>query len=221
MLKFATYVRVDHGSVPAGYVYQEQTLTFARRETIQGTAFEFVDDFLRRLNLCDPLEELLAFQALWTHARLGRLSHPANQQEGREGMKAVNDACDRAANTYRRQMLALAEYRRPPRSESFVAIKQANVAQQQVVQNAQVQNSQNPTASNEKGLLPADGEAAPALPADSRGVAVPPGTVEHERAEARRADGRTDRGAAGGVDHAPHPARDGRPEEIISRCGRR
>lgn len=105
----------------------------------------------------DALEEMLVVQMAWTHARLARLSAIANDQTATTNVRVLNDACDRAAGTFRRQMLALAEYRRPPRTENFVAIKQANVAAQQVVQNVQNQNSnlQNPVASNEQGLSPA------------------------------------------------------------------
>ena len=84
-------------------------------------------------------EEMLVIQAAWTHARLARLSSIAHSQENRENLQAVHEACDRAANTFRRQMLALAEYRRPAQANSFVAIRQANVASQQVVQNVEPQ----------------------------------------------------------------------------------
>jgi hypothetical protein len=47
----------------------------------------------------------------------------------------INEACGRAANTYRRLMLAIAEYRRPAGAEAPVAIRQASIAKQQVVQN--------------------------------------------------------------------------------------
>jgi hypothetical protein len=85
-------------------------------------------------------------------------------------VRVINEACDRAANTFRRQMLALAEYRRPPRSDQFVAIRQANLANQQVVQNVESQKSQTGNASNEQGLPP----VAPALPADARGAGLAP-----------------------------------------------
>lgn len=101
----------------------------------------------------DPLEEMLVVQALWTHTRLARLSSIANQQTTPNHIKVVHDACDRAGNTLRRQMLALAEYRRPPRTDAFMAIKQANVAQQQVVQNVENRKPKNDEASNEKGLI--------------------------------------------------------------------
>ena len=76
----------------------------------------------------DAVEETLLVQLAWTHARLGRLSRLAADQTATANVRVVNDACDRAANSFRRMMLALAEYRRPPQPRGFVAIKQANVA---------------------------------------------------------------------------------------------
>jgi hypothetical protein len=59
-----------------------------------------------------------------------------------------------ALQIFRKQMLALAEYRRPPRTDSFVTIKQANVAQQQVIHHDQNQNPAKPVTSNELGSAP-------------------------------------------------------------------
>ena len=64
-------------------------------------------------------------------------------------------------------MLALAEYRRPRRGgDTFTAIRQANIAGQQVVQNGEIRASEN--ATNEQGAA----EAAKALPADPGGAGV-------------------------------------------------
>ena len=57
----------------------------------------------------DAIEEMLVVQMAWTHARLARLSAIAHNQEQRGNVQVVHDACDRAANTFRRQMLTLAE----------------------------------------------------------------------------------------------------------------
>jgi hypothetical protein len=83
-------------------------------------------------------------------------------QEGVQALRALNEACDRAAGTL---MLALAEYRRPPRSDRFVAIKQSNVANQQVIHNDQNQNPAKSVASNELGSSPTQ-----ALPPDAEGL---------------------------------------------------
>jgi len=135
----------------------------------------------------DVIEEMLVLQMAWTHARLARLSRLANNQTDRNGLRVVNDACDRAANTYRRQMLALAEYRRPPR-EPFVAVKQDNIAQQQVVQNAEIRKIESGNGSNEQGsaapkTLPPHAEGADFIAA---GRAEPQTVaVEHRAADGR------------------------------------
>src|SRR3712207_7603202 len=41
-------------------------------------------------------------------------------------LRVLNDACDRAANTFRRQAQALADYRNPRRGDTFIAAKQAD-----------------------------------------------------------------------------------------------
>lgn len=149
----------------------------------------------------DAVEEMLLLQMPWQHARLGRLSAIAGQQENRENLRVVNDACDRAANTFRRQLLALAEYRRPPRTDAFVAIKQANLANQQVVQNVENQNFGSGNETNEQGSAPAKAVRAItrgaefASPVDGEDDAVArehrpqddgrEGPEQHECAEAR------------------------------------
>lgn len=85
----------------------------------------------------DIVEQMLAVQMAWTHARLAKLTKLAVDQQLTCNVRVVNEACDRAANTFRRQMLALAEYRRPAQPSGFVAIKNANIANQQVVQNVE------------------------------------------------------------------------------------
>jgi hypothetical protein len=160
---------------------------------------------------------MLLVQMAWTHARLARLSAIAHEQERRANVQVVHDACDRAANTFRRQMLTLAEYRRPAQPGSFVAIKQANLANQQVVQNVECPNA---IASNEQGPataalppvaerfdLPAgNGAAKQAVAAEHRPQdGGRQGPIQAERHKARRAQ-RTkpssvagaERGAAGG-----------------------
>jgi hypothetical protein len=121
----------------------------------------------------DAIEEMLVVQMAWLHARVAKLSLLAMDQTQTNNVRVVNDACDRAANTFRRMMLALAAYRRPPQAAGFVAIRQANVANQQVVQNV---DSQNPSpdfrktvASNEQGSAPA------ALPPVAEGIELPAG----------------------------------------------
>ena len=120
---------------------------------------------------------MLVVQALMAHARVLHLTNPANRQESFQGLRIVNEYADRASNTYRRLMLALAEYRKPPRGgDSFTAIKQANIAQQQVVMNGETSRAGN--ATNEQGDGPdarrrhEPREAPQALPAEPRGAGI-------------------------------------------------
>ncbi|QKK09290.1 MAG: hypothetical protein HND58_14745 [Planctomycetota bacterium] len=129
----------------------------------------YIADLLERMAPRDPLEEMLVVQAALAHARVLHLTEHANRQERLESIRTVNECADRASNTYRRLMLALREYRKPPRSgDTFTAIRQANIAGQQVVQNGEISGSRN--ATNEQGSKPP--EAPQALPADPGGVDV-------------------------------------------------
>jgi len=139
----------------------------------------------------DAIEDMLVVQMAWTHARLAKLSALAVDQTQVKNVQVVNDACNRAANTFRRQMLALSEYRRPPQLAGFVAIEQADVANQQVVQNVQAGRA----SENQKGLIASNeqGSAAPALPPVAERAEVPAGGGDEEQAvaaELRPQDGR-------------------------------
>lgn len=138
----------------------------------------FIEDLLERMAPRDPMEELLVVQAAMAYARVLHLTELANQQESLESIRTVHEYADRASNTYRRLMLALAEYRRPPRvGDSFTAIRQANIAGQQVVQNGEVQGKRN--ATNEQGS--GAREPPQTLPTDPRGAGVPAGRgVPHQ-----------------------------------------
>jgi hypothetical protein len=161
-----------HGPVMAGLAY---------REALAGDLTGMYGDFdltesamlharrvMERMAPRDPVEEMLVAQLLATHARVMRLNWLANKQESYHGIKTITEYADRATNTYRRQMLALAEYRKPPRAgDSFTAIRQANVAQNQVVVNGDSERPEN--ATNEQG---SGGEPTPALPADARRAGI-------------------------------------------------
>ncbi len=128
------------------------------------TAHQLVAWLMKDMAPRDAMEEMLAVQALLAHARVLHLTKLSGSQTEIKSIQTVNEYADRASNTFRRLMLALAEYRRPPRAgDSFTAIKQANIANQQVVQNEKTRTE---STTNEQGL-PAG--AAPALPADSGG----------------------------------------------------
>lgn len=147
-------------------------------EPLDQSAMLYVESLIDRMAPRDPAEEMLVVQLALAHARVLHLTHLANQQDGLETIKTTHEYADRAHNTYRRLMLALAEYRRPPRTgDTFAVVKQANIAGQQVIQNHE--NSTR-NATNEQGKSPdhcgsRDGqERPPALPADTGGIGVSP-----------------------------------------------
>lgn len=162
-----------HGPGIAGMVYGNAV---AQRMNLLCGGFEvsdsggnYIADMLERMAPRDPLEEMLVVQAALAHARVLHLTEHANRQERLESIRTVNEYADRASNTYRRLMLALHEYRKPPRSgDTFTAIRQANIAGQQVVQNGEIPASRN--ATNEQRSEPA--EPPKALPAESGGLGV-------------------------------------------------
>ncbi|MCC6230527.1 MAG: hypothetical protein IT432_15035 [Phycisphaerales bacterium] len=172
--------RAIHGKTMAGVVYAN-----ALRQRIAGmfpiplhaSAMLYVDDLIERMAPRDPAEEMLVVQLVLTHVRTLHLTDLANRQERLESIRTVHEYADRASNTYRRLMLALAEYRRPPRTgDTFAVVKQTNIAGQQVIQ-----NHENPTknATNEQGSKSEPGDTRstpaipPALPADTGGISCP------------------------------------------------
>jgi hypothetical protein len=196
-----------HTHIVGRHVYGQMLGEYCKSEDLDGTAVRYITDLIDSVKPRDAIEQMLVMQALWTHTRLGRLSILANQQTGTNNLKVVNEAADRAANTFRRQMLALAEYREPRKGDTFMAIKQANMAQQQVVQNGENRKSDLPGGSNEKGSPSGAAAGIKALSAHAAGPGIPSGihrereavevnarpahgggqgTGEDERAEARR-----------------------------------
>ncbi len=136
---------------------------------IPMTAHQLVNWLMREMAPRDALEEMLAVQALLAHVRVLHLTKLSGTQTEIKSIQTVNEYADRASNTFRRLMLALPEYQRPPRAgDSFTAIKQANIANQQVVQNEKTRAE---NTANEQGLPRGP---APALPVDSGG----PGLAE-------------------------------------------
>lgn len=186
------FARHLHGSVAAGFIYRDQAAQFLKAGLIHETAIDYAQDFLARLAPADPIEELLAAEAMWTHARLGHLTSMAGAETNIERLRVLHELCDRASNTLRRLALALAEYRRPRRpgtsGDAFIAIRQANVAAQQIVQNGRTEGE---NASNEQGWWPQP--QRPSLQAQREGTgvstaggkAVPPLVKKHRTANPR------------------------------------
>ena len=108
-----------------------------------------------------------------THERVLYLNRLATEQTRLDSVRIVNEYPDKASNTYRRQILALAEYRRPPRRGDFyAAIQQANIAGQQVIQNNEPSQTENPT-NEQASTRPDDGPQA--LPAHAGGTGLSSG----------------------------------------------
>jgi hypothetical protein len=89
-------------------------------------------EMMRRLDPRDSAEMMLVTQMIATFSRAMFLSRHANKQKHPKWFVLYSGECDRTMNLYRKQMAALADYRRP-RRRTFTAIRTANIAGQQVV----------------------------------------------------------------------------------------
>jgi len=176
-------------------MYKHQLISlFGEEETLLNSSVKYLTDFIERMAPKDPAEELLISQMIQTHVRIMQLNKMAQAQTLLKNCKVLHEAADRAANTFRRQMLSLAEYRRPPRQKNFTAIGQANFANQQVVQNGK---SENEKATNEQGSASEsnDGQNQPAqLPLVSGGTGIPPVQRIEEQALAEKQRSQDERG---------------------------
>ena len=114
------------------------------------TSDGFVEHVFNGMDPRDPAEEMLVSQLVIAHTRAMHLADLAMNQTNIDQIRIINEYADKAANTYRRLMLALDEYRRPRRGgDSYTQIKQANIANQQIVDNREMSNEKNTT--NEQG----------------------------------------------------------------------
>lgn len=164
-------VRVLHKYILPGAVYKQQLVEAVKCEDIQNTAYLHTEEFLNAMQPRDPLEEMLIVQALWTHGRLAQLHRLATAPQTLDGGRTLHEAIDRAANTFRRQMLALAEYRNPRRGDSITLVKaeQANLAHQQIVNpGVEVKNM-----SNEQGAKHGDTGTVHRQPAQPQALEGP------------------------------------------------
>src|SRR5262249_26906166 len=91
------------------------------------TAIDFVRDTVEQMQPRDGMERMLVEQSLWLHARLARLSGQAARATGERDVRTLNEAADRVANTYRRHMQALKDYRTERRSRLFMGIGSAQI----------------------------------------------------------------------------------------------
>lgn len=114
----------------------------------------------------DVLVGMLADHMLLTHARILHLTQLAMKQKTLADMQIAHEACDRASNTYRRQLLALRQCQRvaQPAAPAATAVQQTFVAGQQIVNNHVTLPGQE-IVSNELGFVPAQPGITPAQPA--------------------------------------------------------
>jgi len=131
------------------------------------TSDGFVEHVFNSMGPRDPAEEMLISQPIIAHTRAMQLADLAMSRTDIDQIRIINEYADKAANTYRRLMLALDEYRRPRRGgDNYTQIQQANIANQQIVDNREISNEKNTT--NEQGFKSTSNKAA--IQVDTRGA---------------------------------------------------
>jgi hypothetical protein len=101
-------------------------------ESLMGAA-SYLGELRGALRPRDAIEEMLVDQIAITHARVVKLSFQSLVQRNETWYRTISEACDRAASTFRRLVVTFRDYREPRRT-TVMAIQQANLANQQVVQ---------------------------------------------------------------------------------------
>ncbi len=149
---------------------------FPAREELEQSALATLN-FQRQMCPKDALERLALTMVLMTHGRVAWLTTLATSQTDVPSIVAINEACDRASGAFVRLTRAIGEYRQPTNPGTAISIGQANLAQQQVVQNIQeVQERKNVDERTRirRNSTAAGAEAAETLPAIEQGAAVAP-----------------------------------------------
>jgi len=132
--------RILFGPVLAGEImnaigYPQEAFEQPQWYPFLETAIDYVKDIVKRLQPSDDLERMLIEQSLWLHARVARLSVQAATSTYESKARTLNEAADRANNTFRRHLLALKEYRSAQKPKVVMPIQLAHIADtgQQVV----------------------------------------------------------------------------------------
>jgi hypothetical protein len=89
-------------------------------------------ELLMQLDPQDVAERMLAVQMIASFSRSMFLSRNANRQKNARWFKLYSGECDRAMTLFRQQMQTFTDLRRPRRT-TFNAIRNANIAGQQIV----------------------------------------------------------------------------------------
>jgi hypothetical protein len=128
--------RHDHGANLAAGMYYSQVAPALESSLSQSTALNYGKDFLQRKSTDDILEEMLAEQLLYTRGRTISLMSKTVDARDAVTTRVLHQALDGTAKTLVKVVQALMEYRRyARRAPGSYRIAQANVAQQQIVQN--------------------------------------------------------------------------------------
>ena len=154
--KAARKKMIDEGASGTYSSLVDRNLDPNRGQAIRWATYaasqKYPADVIADLKPQDSLDEMLIHQALCIQERMKYLSLMATQQIDAKSMMQVSEAADRAANTFRRIVLAYDERRRPPQqSGSYTRIGQANFATQQVVQNGEADKRIPRNIANEQG----------------------------------------------------------------------
>lgn len=160
-----------HTQAVAGIVYSNSLMREVGKllggMDAHQSATLYAADLIDRMKPRDPAEEMLVVQMVLAHVRVLHLTNLATKQTQVKQLEVLNGYADKASNTYRRLMMAIHEYRRPPKSSLAVtSIGQTNIAGQQVVLHGDSERN----ATNEQGSQ--RGGAAASLPPDSPGHGV-------------------------------------------------
>ena len=140
MLGVASYFVVAAGIVDPKTLQNDVGLN---HDEVLAAAHDSVAEFVHKMRPRDPLEKITLEQLIVNHARVLRLSQQACGQTDPESAKLFHEACDGASGSFRRLTTAFNENRKPPRQKASIAIDQANVANQQVVQNVTPSQEEN------------------------------------------------------------------------------
>ncbi len=120
-------------------------------------------DLLKQLDPKDPAERMLVTQMIATFTRSIFLSRHANIQKNHQWFTTYSAECDRAMETFRRQIKTLAELRRPRRN-SFTTIRRASINTQQIVVSSVPTATVGPKFSKEAVDARLEQKTRPALP---------------------------------------------------------
>jgi hypothetical protein len=152
------------GIIIGGIADAKGFVKFPDVRTASKIAERFLTEMLRLVRPRDAIEEMLLIQMAMVHQRIGNLSLQAADQVMTKNVSVINQALDGACNVFRRQMLALAEYRRVSQSKPLAPVPL------QAAENPQDEKSANELGSE----APATPPSTPALPTFEGGIDVSP-----------------------------------------------